>query len=91
MTQTQLADAGAIKFAKTSVDPRIRDAGLLLHLLTEEGDNLVLNTSWFGDPFSAENIGGVGTRGNDLVNLVVDFIGDPVKDAPMGKNGTRSS
>lgn len=82
MTQTLSDGASTIKFAKSSLDPRICDAGLLLNLLTASGDDVVLNTSWFGDPFGADNLGGVGKRGNELVDLVVDFIGDPVKDPP---------
>lgn len=71
-----------IQFEKKSLDPRIRDAGLLLNLLTENGDNLDLNTAWFEDPFGAENLGGVGARGTELVNLVVDFVGEAVADPP---------
>ncbi|MGB3247268.1 MAG: hypothetical protein WBB25_22265, partial [Sulfitobacter sp.] len=71
-----------IQFDKNSLDPRIRDAGLLLNLLTENGNNLDLNTNWFEDPFGPDNLGGVGTRGTQLVDLVVDFVGAAVSDPP---------
>lgn len=72
----------SIQFAADTLDPRVRDAGILLNLLSKSGSDLVLNEAWFTDPFSTTNIGGVGTRGQELVDLAVDFVGDKSTTPP---------
>jgi hypothetical protein len=65
-----------------SLDPRVKDSGRLVNLL-QGTDVLTVNEDWFADPFGVENVGGVGKRPDILLQLLADFIGDPVAESPM--------
>ena len=72
----------AIALSSDSLDPRIRDAGVLVNLLVVADGKLTVNEIWFEDPLGAENIGGVSSRPQALLDLLADIIGDPAPDPP---------
>ena len=72
----------SIHIESDSLDVRVRDAGLLINLLTGSGSSLLLNENWFADPFDQANLGGVGGRGDELVKLIIDFVGEAVSNPP---------
>ena len=72
----------AIALSSDSLDPRIRDAGVLVNLLDAAGGTLTVNEAWFQNPLGDKNIGGVSSRPQALLNLLADIIGDPAPDPP---------
>ncbi len=71
----------SIQFPASVLDPRIKNAGLLVNLLSGD-DELTLNEEWFSAPFSADNIGGVGARPEQLLDLLASLLPDPATDTP---------
>jgi hypothetical protein len=53
--------------------PKVISLGKLIGLLTGSGNTLAFNASWFSNPVS--NIEGIPDRMNDLVSLIIDFLG----------------
>ena len=76
---------GSIVIAPSSLDERVSLAGRLINLLAEssgDASDLVVNQNWFSNPFGPSNIGGVGQRPEQLLDLLAAVVGDPVKQSP---------
>lgn len=70
--------------SQEDLGPEVVSLGVLLGLLTESGDNVVVNQDWFKNPLAAgsPSLDNIGRRLNQLVAFIEASLGQGVKNPP---------